>query len=156
AFGEKARSSGWVGRGKRLLEECDRDCVERGYLRLVEARQHLDAKASRSWTRQWSLPQPMVTGIIYCNVLQGYQRVYALALDVARDDSWRHSAFSPVYLAGRSTGHVPFRIDRPLTRRFLVPLVLRGIFHRLLTLDTPLGRKARPKIVSQGGPLIRV
>jgi putative flavoprotein involved in K+ transport len=78
-----------------------------------------------------------------------------IALDIARDAAWRHSDFSPVYLAGRSTGHLPFRIDRPLTSRFVVPLVLRGIFHRLLTLDTPLGRKARPKIVSQGGPLIR-
>ncbi|HEX6558654.1 MAG TPA: hypothetical protein VF021_04310, partial [Longimicrobiales bacterium] len=29
-------------------------------------------------------------------------------------------------------------------------------FHRVLTVDTPLGRRARPKLVSQGGPLIRV
>jgi len=30
------------------------------------------------------------------------------------------------------------------------------LFHRILTVDTPIGRKARPKIVSKGGPLIRV
>jgi putative flavoprotein involved in K+ transport len=79
-----------------------------------------------------------------------------IALDIARDGRWRGAEFAPVYLSGRSTGHVPFRINGLFARRFLVPLVLRGIFHRLLTLDTPLGRKARPKIVSQGGPLIRV
>jgi putative flavoprotein involved in K+ transport len=78
-----------------------------------------------------------------------------IALDVTRDARWAGSAFAPVYLSGRSTGHVPFRIDDPLAQRFLAPLVLRGIFHRLLTLDTRLGRKARPKIVSRGGPLIR-
>jgi DNA-binding CsgD family transcriptional regulator len=31
--GEAGRASGWLGRGQRLLE--DRDCVERGYLRLL-------------------------------------------------------------------------------------------------------------------------
>lgn len=30
------------------------------------------------------------------------------------------------------------------------------VFHRVLTVKTLLGRKARPKILSQGGPLIRV
>jgi len=79
-----------------------------------------------------------------------------IALDIAHADGWRGAAFAPVYLSGRGTGHVPFRINDPLTRRFLVPLVLRGIFHRLLTLDTALGRRARPKIISQGSPLIRV
>jgi putative flavoprotein involved in K+ transport len=79
-----------------------------------------------------------------------------IALDIARDDRWRGSAFAPVYLSGRRTGHLPFRINGPFARRFLVPLVLRGIFHRLMTLDTPLGRKIRPKVISRGGPLIRV
>ena len=30
------------------------------------------------------------------------------------------------------------------------------IFYRVLTTSTPIGRKVRPKIISQGGPLIRV
>src|SRR5262249_20223655 len=29
-------------------------------------------------------------------------------------------------------------------------------FHRVLTIKTPMGRKARPRILSQGGPLIRL
>jgi putative flavoprotein involved in K+ transport len=59
------------------------------------------------------------------------------------------------WLAGRDVGHVPFRIESALGR-LLLPFVFRVVFHRLLTVDTPLGRKARPKAVSQGGPLIRV
>jgi putative flavoprotein involved in K+ transport len=59
------------------------------------------------------------------------------------------------WLSGRDVGHLPFRIERPLGR-LLVPFVLRVVFHRVLTVDTPLGRKARPGVVSHGGPLIRV
>jgi len=48
------------------------------------------------------------------------------------------------WLSGRDTGKVPFRIDTVLSRYVLQPLLLRVIFHRLLTVDTPMGRKARP------------
>jgi putative flavoprotein involved in K+ transport len=34
--------------------------------------------------------------------------------------------------------------------------LFRLVFHRILTTDTPIGRKARPKIVGKGAPLIRV
>jgi putative flavoprotein involved in K+ transport len=61
----------------------------------------------------------------------------------------------PVWLSGRPTGHVPFDIHGLAARLFLFRLVLRGLFHRVLTVDTPMGRKVRPKILSQGGPLIR-
>jgi putative flavoprotein involved in K+ transport len=59
------------------------------------------------------------------------------------------------WLAGRDTGHVPIRIEGALGR-LLLPFIFRVLFHRVLTVDTPVGRKARPKAVSQGGPLIRV
>ena len=59
------------------------------------------------------------------------------------------------WLAGRDVGHVPVRIESAVGR-LLLPFVFRVVFHRLLTVDTPVGRKARPKAVSQGGPLIRV
>jgi putative flavoprotein involved in K+ transport len=61
----------------------------------------------------------------------------------------------PTWLSGRDTGHVPFRIEKT-AGRLLLPFIFRVVFHRLLTVDTPIGRKARPKAVSQGGPLIRV
>ena len=61
----------------------------------------------------------------------------------------------PVWVSGRSTGQVPFRVDSLIARRAVLPVLFRGIFHRLLTVDTPLGRKARPQFVYQGTPLIR-
>jgi putative flavoprotein involved in K+ transport len=61
----------------------------------------------------------------------------------------------PAWMSGRDTGHVPFRIERT-AGRLLLPFIFRLVFHRLLTVDTPIGRKVRPKALSQGGPLIRV
>jgi putative flavoprotein involved in K+ transport len=60
-----------------------------------------------------------------------------------------------VWMSGRNTGEVPFRIGGFWARLFLYRLVMRVLFHRVLTVRTPMGRKARPKIISQGGPLIR-
>ena len=59
------------------------------------------------------------------------------------------------WIAGRDTGHVPFRPER-FEGRFLVPIVFRIVFHRVLTVDTPMGRKARPKLMREGTPLIRI
>jgi putative flavoprotein involved in K+ transport len=61
-----------------------------------------------------------------------------------------------VYMAGRETGLVPFEIRAWLGRNVLCRLLLRIVFHRVLTLSTPMGRKARPAILSKGGPLIRI
>jgi putative flavoprotein involved in K+ transport len=61
-----------------------------------------------------------------------------------------------VSMSGRDTGHIPFRIGGFWGRLFLVRLVLRVLFHRVMTLRTALGRKVRAKMLSQGGPLIRV
>ena len=61
----------------------------------------------------------------------------------------------PTWLSGPSTGQVPFRIESLLSRFLLQPLLLRVIFHRLLTVDTPMGRKVRPKVLAAGAPLIR-
>ena len=71
--------------------------------------------------------------------------------EIARELSTRH----PVMISGRHTGQLPFRIDGPIGRH-LVTLVLRLLFHRVLTTGTPPGRAARPKMISRGGPLIRV
>lgn len=61
-----------------------------------------------------------------------------------------------VWMSGRDVGEIPFRIEGLAARLFLARLVLRVVFHRVLTTNTPIGRKVRSKIVSQGGPLIRV
>lgn len=71
-----------------------------------------------------------------------------IAMEVARRQR--------TWVSGRSTGHIPFRIDGLPARLFLQRLFLRFVFHRVLTINTPMGRKARTKVLSHGGPLIRV
>jgi putative flavoprotein involved in K+ transport len=64
------------------------------------------------------------------------------------------SATHPTWLSGRDKGQVPFRIEHPL-RRLVVP-VLWFVASHVLTMKTPLGRKARPHFLEQGAPRIRV
>ncbi len=61
----------------------------------------------------------------------------------------------PVSMSGRDVGQIPFDINGTAGRLILVRAVLRGAFHHILTVATPIGRRARPTILSQGGPLIR-
>lgn len=61
-----------------------------------------------------------------------------------------------VWLSGRDTGHVPFRLERPAGLHVFAPLVLRGVFHYLLRTSNRIGRKVRSSVISHGGPLIRV
>ncbi|MSU89832.1 SidA/IucD/PvdA family monooxygenase [Rhodobacteraceae bacterium 2CG4] len=60
-----------------------------------------------------------------------------------------------VWVAGRDVGHIPFDISGFLGRKILVRLVIRGLFHRLLTMRTPMGKKFRRKMHGHGMPLIR-
>jgi putative flavoprotein involved in K+ transport len=62
----------------------------------------------------------------------------------------------PTWLAGKESGHVPFRIDRPVAKFVFLPLLFRFIGHRVLTVRTPIGRRMRPKLLSHGAPLVRV
>jgi len=71
--------------------------------------------------------------------------------EIAMEVSQNHQT----WLSGRDTGHVPFRIEGAAARIILLRLVLRGLFHHLMTTNTPLGRKIRPKFLSEGGQLIR-
>jgi putative flavoprotein involved in K+ transport len=60
------------------------------------------------------------------------------------------------WLAGPDTGHIPFRIDGIAARLLFTRLVLRGVFHRVLTIATPIGRKVRPRVLHGAAPLIRL
>lgn len=60
-----------------------------------------------------------------------------------------------VWLAGPSTGNIPFRPES-VAARILMPFIARVIFHRLLSTSTPVGRKVRSKMVSSGERLLRV
>jgi putative flavoprotein involved in K+ transport len=70
-----------------------------------------------------------------------------IAIEIARSHR--------TWLAGRHPGHVPFRIESRLARAIL-PFLFRVVFHRVLTVDTPMGRRARPAVISKGGWLIRI
>lgn len=60
------------------------------------------------------------------------------------------------YVSGRPNAVIPFRIEPWFGRNVGVRLVRWGAV-RLLSTATPIGRKARPKIISQSGaPLVRV
>jgi putative flavoprotein involved in K+ transport len=70
-----------------------------------------------------------------------------IALDVAQGHT--------VWLSGRDTGYIPFKIGGFAYRLFLASLIGRVLFHHVLTLKTPIGRKARPRFLSRGHPLVR-
>jgi putative flavoprotein involved in K+ transport len=71
-----------------------------------------------------------------------------IAIEVAREH--------PTWMSGRDTGHVPFRIDGLPARLGLTRFLFRLVFHRVLTVATPMGRRLRHKMFTQGAPLIRV
>jgi putative flavoprotein involved in K+ transport len=60
----------------------------------------------------------------------------------------------PTLLSGRDTGQIPFDIEGRRAR-VLFP-VLRFVATRVLTVRTPIGRKAKAKMRIHGGPLLRV
>lgn len=60
------------------------------------------------------------------------------------------------WLAGSSPGELPFRPEPFLGRNVLQPLVLGLVFHRILTVETAIGRKVRPALLDKAVPLIRV
>jgi putative flavoprotein involved in K+ transport len=70
-----------------------------------------------------------------------------IALDVSRAH--------PTWLSGDVPGFLPFSIEGPFARFLFYPLLLPFLGDRLLSLDTPLGRKARPRLLSKGDLLWR-
>ena len=61
----------------------------------------------------------------------------------------------PTWLSGPDRGHVPVDIDAWLSRRLFVRIVV-FLGRHVLTVRTPMGRKARDKAASQGDLLVRV
>jgi putative flavoprotein involved in K+ transport len=70
--------------------------------------------------------------------------------EIALDLAARHR----VWLAGRDVGQIPFRIESRVAHA-MVPIIFRIVFHRVLTIRTPMGRKARVRMLTTGAPLIR-
>ena len=61
-----------------------------------------------------------------------------------------------VWLSGPEVGAIPFRTGGLASRLGLFRLLLRGVFHRVLTVRTPMGRRMRARMGSRATPLIRI
>ena len=61
----------------------------------------------------------------------------------------------PTWISGKESGHIPWPIDSFIARFFLSRLV-RFLGHHVLTVNTPMGRKLRPKLLTKATPLVRV
>lgn len=59
-----------------------------------------------------------------------------------------------IWLSGRDTGHFPVDTESRAFQMFSPLISFLG--NRVLTVDTPFGRKARPKFRAGGGPLVRI
>jgi putative flavoprotein involved in K+ transport len=70
--------------------------------------------------------------------------------DIAMDLAPTHR----VLLSGRHPGEIPWRIDRR-PARLLTPAMFFAFSH-VLTVRTPIGRKARQQVLAHSGPLVRV
>ncbi len=68
-----------------------------------------------------------------------------IALDVAREHR--------TWLSGRHPGHLPFELEGLAFRVFAS--LMFSLATRVFTVDTPIGRKARPVYRAGGGPLVR-
>jgi putative flavoprotein involved in K+ transport len=64
-------------------------------------------------------------------------------------------ATHPTWLSGPDRGHIPFHIDTWTSRNIAVRLVVFAGRH-VLTIRTPIGRKAKIRAASQGDILVRV
>lgn len=72
--------------------------------------------------------------------------------EIAKDIADEHA----VIVAGPSTGEVPGSYTGFLNRHVVVHALNGVVFPRLLSVDTPVGRRLRPKAMTRGVPLIRV
>lgn len=105
----------------------------------------LDASIVQLHSRDYRSPDQLQPGSVL--VVGAANSGAEIALDVVRQhETW---------LSGETPGQIPFRIEGFLGRHLLVTLVLRGLFHRLATVNTPIGRKLKAKLLAHGMPLVR-
>jgi putative flavoprotein involved in K+ transport len=71
--------------------------------------------------------------------------------DIAIEVAQSHAT----WISGKESGHIPFPIDTWFAR-YVAFRFVRFFGHHVLTLGTPIGRKAHPKLLAQAAPLIRV
>lgn len=113
--------------------------------RLPEFAGGLDARVFQMHSHEYTNPAQLPAGPV---LLVGAGNSGA---EIAIDLAGTHE----VFLAGREVGQIPFDIAGFLGRKLLVRMVIRGVFHRVLTMRTPMGRKFRSRMHGHGMPLIR-
>ena len=113
--------------------------------RLPDLAEQLDPSVVQLHSGQYRNPSQLREGRVL--VVGAGNSGAEIALELAREH--------PTVLSGRDTGHVPFRIEGFAARYGLADLVLRGLFHRVLTVRTPMGRNVSRKVLAQGMPLVR-
>jgi putative flavoprotein involved in K+ transport len=69
------------------------------------------------------------------------------------DVAYELAATHPVILSGPDRGQLPFSVESRRAR--LGFPVLKRLWTYVLTVDTPIGRKLKPEVRSQGAPLLR-
>ena len=145
----------------RLFREGERFVVESGARRF-------EAKHVVVATGAHRVPSvPAFAGKLHPSIVQLHSSQYrrpsqlgeGAVLVVGVGNSGAEIAFElsrthPTRLSGKPSGQIPVR-HGPTAARFVFPVV-RFVAHHVLTLDTPVGRKVRPQLISHGDPLIRV
>ena len=114
--------------------------------RIPEFGRHLSPEIVQFHSKDYRNPSQLKPGGVL--VVGAGNSGAEIAMDVVRSGH-------QVWMAGRSTGEIPFTMDSFLGRHVFGPLILRGVFHHVLTSSTPMGRRVRPKGLPPGGPLIR-
>jgi putative flavoprotein involved in K+ transport len=113
--------------------------------RVPDLASELDPEISQLHVAEYKNPNQLQPGGVL--VVGAGNSGAEIAIEVARTHK--------VWLSGPSTGAIPFRPES-VVARVMMPIIGRIIFHRVLTIRTPIGKKVRPKMISTGEPLIRV
>lgn len=106
----------------------------------------LDSQICQMHSKQYRNPSQLKEGVV---LVVG---VGNSGGDIALELSKTHSTI----LSGSPSAHIPFAVDGLFARFVFYPILLPLLGHHLLTLDTPIGRKMRSKVLSHGDPLFRV
>jgi putative flavoprotein involved in K+ transport len=135
---------------------------------ITSGNRHFEAKRVVVATGAYQVPKiPAFAGELLSSIMQIHSSQYrrpsqlqeGAVLVVGAGNSGAEIAFEvsrthPTYLSGKPSGQIPVR-HGPAAARFFLALV-RFVGHHVLTLRTPIGRKARPTFISHGAPLVRV
>ena len=105
----------------------------------------LDSRIAQMHSSEYRNPSQLKMGDVL--VVGAGNSGAEIALEVARSHK--------TWLSGKYPGYIPFRIETNLAHHLLIPFVLRFLFHRILSIFTPIGRKVRPKALHRAGPLVR-